>query len=1608
MCTMERITKDIESITFGLLSSEEILKMSVAKIDNTKLLGPSSVYDDRLGTISDVECKTCRQGSKLCSGHFGHVELVESIINPLFYKEVRDFLSCICMKCNRFLLMKDQLYLYGFMRYKGQKRFEKILDKLKKIDQCCHCDSPHPEIKYIAADNNIAMVYHHKNEGKICIILSVDEIDKIFNNIPISDIELMGFDISLVHPRNFIMKYFPVIPICARPYIMIDGILCDDDLTIQIMEIIKANNHLIEKPDQPPMQLVKKQKYLQSLKFRISTFYNNCVEWNTPILLWNGTIKCANDIVIGDKLIGDDGTVRTVKAIFYGEDDMYEIFQFEGNTYYVNGNHFITLKFALQRTVSFDERTKEWCVYWFDETTFEVQCTRFTSLKDKIEFINSISTNNIFDIPVIAYLNLSDEFKQNFYGVKLSIPVKWKYQKVKLSPYMIGLYIGSGFDCTSSLVTEMWMELCATTHSVHSLERNGTFLYLIPDQESYLYRCLREYGLMTDKRRIPQQYMVNHIKIRMELLEGLIDSLGIIFKYHRMIVFNEGNNPLLLDDIKFLAESLGIKTIIEKTETVMIHTGFTINRNLVLRGELLTSLNLKIKRHELFLQTEQLSLQTEIFVKPSSRSKYVGISVDKNMRLLLGDFTITRNSQGKAKHTTNNRPIKGLKERMTGKEGQMRGNLLGKRCCCANTPILLYDKATTKLAKNICVGDVLIGDNGMPRVVKNVIKGVDKMYEVKQEFGDTYRVNSEHVLTLFYEHHGYVYKRDNSIWVKWYDSITGKICENVFDCEEQASVFLSSINTNPIIDISIQDYLQLSEKEKQRMKGVKLSTPVLWNKQSVITAPEIIGKRAVFGYIIPRNYIYNDILTRVRVMCGLMNTLKQKGIDKIPRFEENDYANSVILLMRSLGLMPRVEKTFVGIYQQDLDFLNDPFSHLRVNDYNIEISECEEGEFCGFEIDQNQRFLLGDFTITHNCEQTGRTVIGPDPTLKLGELAVPQDMAEILTVPIKVSELNYEKMVRVVLEGKANYLLRGGSSRITLKHALKHHRGTPLIKGDEIIRANGQNQKVINGTEILQIGDQVKRGDKLLENLVYPKPEKYMPNIGDIVEQKLHDGCVVILNRQPTLHKASMQAMRVVIKPYKTLRMNLSVTKGFNGDFDGDEMNIHNIASREAQVELLNLSTPIHNMISAQSSKPNLAIVQDSLLGAYRMTNGVQRVRKNVFFNILMKLSIPLHSLEARLAHIRVITKKFGKPGGCFTGRGLFSLLLPISLNYDKYNNASLSEPTVRIYRGVMYEGALDKTILGSAHNSLIQIIYKEYSPEMAADFIDNVQFLTNNWLLHTGFSVGLGDCVITDPNQVIETENVIQKSYMEAEAIKTTTNHAGIRELRVMAALNKAKDIGLKIAKDNLAKDNDFLSTVRSGSKGDFFNITQISGLLGQQNLVGQRVPPVLNHNKRTLPHYPFETVSLEMEYESRGFVSSSFIKGLNPRQFYFHAMSGREGVCDECCVANNELRSIFSFDKQCYSLVLCFMHEARHLNSGNLLKLRLPLTFKKFYVKPVVMTLGMVITSKIYGQSAGKEPKSVMVGYGSPSETARVPVRNERLAISISLKIQSSLSRN
>jgi DNA-directed RNA polymerase beta' subunit len=261
--------KEIECIIFGIFSPEEIRSQSVVKVFSNKFYGENSVYDERMGTLENNKmCASCGQDCKNCPGHFGHIELNHVIMHPMYHRQVVNFLKCFCFKCYRFLLTEDHLKLDGILKYQKESRFERVLEKLEKVDKCCHpdCECSKPKIQYSATDNKINIVV--KNQKRE---LLDEEIRKIFDNIEDSDVELIGFDPKLMHPKNLILEVLPVLPPSSRPYIVTDSAQCDDDLTIQYTEIIKANNHLKEEN----ISEIKRSKYIQTLKFRIKTLMNN-------------------------------------------------------------------------------------------------------------------------------------------------------------------------------------------------------------------------------------------------------------------------------------------------------------------------------------------------------------------------------------------------------------------------------------------------------------------------------------------------------------------------------------------------------------------------------------------------------------------------------------------------------------------------------------------------------------------------------------------------------------------------------------------------------------------------------------------------------------------------------------------------------------------------------------------------------------------------------------------------------------------------------------------------------------------------------------------------------------------------------------------------------------------------------------------------------------------------------------------------------------------------------------------------------------------------------------------------------------------------------------
>lgn len=263
----------LDTIQFGILSPQEIMKQSVCEVMNSRLTGQNSVYDERMGILENGKiCETCEKNNKECIGHFGHINLNIPIIHPLFYKSVMNILRCVCYRCSRLLATKDQLEFNGILKSSRQARFRKIIKFVERIDFCGACMTSQPKYHISTIDKTISMIFKIEG-GSNKTTLYEYEIKKIFQHIPDEDVLHMGFDPQHTHPQYLLLEYLPVLPPVARPYVISDNITCDDDLTIQYLEIVKANANLLKDFNE-----VKMAKYAQSLKFRIKCLFDNSQE----------------------------------------------------------------------------------------------------------------------------------------------------------------------------------------------------------------------------------------------------------------------------------------------------------------------------------------------------------------------------------------------------------------------------------------------------------------------------------------------------------------------------------------------------------------------------------------------------------------------------------------------------------------------------------------------------------------------------------------------------------------------------------------------------------------------------------------------------------------------------------------------------------------------------------------------------------------------------------------------------------------------------------------------------------------------------------------------------------------------------------------------------------------------------------------------------------------------------------------------------------------------------------------------------------------------------------------------------------------------------------
>ncbi|KAM3719071.1 DNA-directed RNA polymerase I subunit [Dirofilaria immitis] len=575
-----------------------------------------------------------------------------------------------------------------------------------------------------------------------------------------------------------------------------------------------------------------------------------------------------------------------------------------------------------------------------------------------------------------------------------------------------------------------------------------------------------------------------------------------------------------------------------------------------------------------------------------------------------------------------------------------------------------------------------------------------------------------------------------------------------------------------------------------------------------------------------------------------------------------------------------------AIFDQDLDKWTD----VRIQIPGIkQILEKKQGLF---------RMNMMGKRVNFAC----RSVITPDPYLDIDEIGIPELFAKKLTVTETANAMNLVRLRKMIKNGPnihpgANFIQKPG--RYT-----------------QVLSINKANERDA-AAKRLQPGNSSRLG--------YPFQ----------VLRHLDKGDLMLMNRQPSLHKPSMMGHRVrVLKNQRALRMNYAPCKAYNADFDGDEMNGHFVQNRIAQTELAEIANVGSNFLVPKDGTPLLGLIQDHVV------SGVLLTIRGRFFNKEDFMHLVLSAFAETTERLVIPHPAMLKPQILWSGKQIITTVLKNCIPQNKpllnirsraktplscwkvedypAPKFSMSESEVIFRQAELLVGVLDKQHYGSTQYGLIHCCWDLYGHRFATKILSCFSRLFTTHLQYHGFTLGVadilvrkeadkqrkkeikalrkcGDAVVKECFHLDENANKSEIKHVMASVYcnpKGEQNHIQQLDYKMKETLNRFNErinsVCVPAGLIKLFPQNALQLMILSGAKGTMVNSVQISCELGQIELEGHR-PPMTSAG-RTLPSFR----SFDTSPRAGGFVDQRFLTGISPQELFFHTMAGREGLID------------------------------------------------------------------------------------------------------------------
>ena len=548
-----------------------------------------------------------------------------------------------------------------------------------------------------------------------------------------------------------------------------------------------------------------------------------------------------------------------------------------------------------------------------------------------------------------------------------------------------------------------------------------------------------------------------------------------------------------------------------------------------------------------------------------------------------------------------------------------------------------------------------------------------------------------------------------------------------------------------------------------------------------------------------------------------------------------------------------------------------------------------------------------------------RSVISPDVNIETNEIGVPPVFAQRLTYPERVTPINAERLAALVINGPQKY---PGAVSVRMEDG-----------SETMLSRLSKEDRIALARTLLTPQMELSRSFKGHFANVPGAPQT--PFSAKVVMRHLQNGDILLLNRQPTLHKPSMMAHKArVLLGERTIRMHYANCNSYNADFDGDEMNMHFPQSEAARSECYNIANTDNQYLVPTSGNPLRGLIQDHVVAGVWMTCKDSLFDRGEYQQLLYGALRPEDDYSGG-GRVITLPPAIIKPKALWTGKQIISTILlniqppPPAQGLNLHSKAKVAgrywgkdhamEEIVIIADGELVSGVLDKSQFGASAYGLVHAVYELYGAETAGKLLSILSRLFTKFLQHRGFTCRMDDLTLSSNGNASRRE-ILEKSQLEGRnaALRTVgladeDPESGATQQNLLTRLEEVLRDDLKLAAldaESMSASNEITSAVIkacipdglhrtfphnhmqmmtvSGAKGSPVNVSSISCMLGQQALEGRRVPVMVSG--KTLPCFkPFETSAI-----SGGYVAGRFLTGIRPQEFYFHCMAGREGLID------------------------------------------------------------------------------------------------------------------